>query len=53
MRGSLEPNYKHQSVPNRNNDEESDDGGGDTACNEVLDMQVALAGLRIFHHDSS
>lgn len=53
MANHLQARYVHQSITDGDNDQERDDTGWDTTANEVLDLEVSLSGLWIFHHDSS
>ena len=50
---SLEASCEHKPVTYSNNNDESDNGCGDTASEEVLDVEIALSGSLIFHHDGS
>lgn len=43
--------HQHQAVADGDNDEQRDDARGDTATDEVLDLEVALARLGVLHHD--
>ena len=47
------PSEVHQSVTNRNDNQKRDNARWDTTANEVLDLEVSLSCLRVFHHDSS
>ena len=43
----------HQSIAHRNHNRKSDNRGGDTSGEEVLDLQISHARLGDFHHDGS
>ena len=47
----LKPHGGHKTIPDGDDDDECDDGGWNTASEEMLDFEVALAGVWIFHHD--
>lgn len=49
----LEACGEHEPIADRDDDEKGDDGGRDTAGEEVFDIEVALAGSLVFHHDGS
>lgn len=50
---SLEACREHEAVANRDDDKKSDDRGRDAASEEMLDVEVALSGSLVFHHDGS
>lgn len=49
----LEASSEHEPISNGDDDDVGDDRGGDTAGEEVLDVEVALAGSLVLHHDGS
>ena len=44
---------EHSPIADGDDDEESENTGGYTTADEVFYLQVALASLGVFHHDSS
>ena len=51
MLGTSKSNDQHDAVPDRDDDREGHDTAWDPASDEVLDLEVALAGFWILHHD--
>lgn len=46
----LQPRRPHKPIPHTDHDTEREYAGGDAAREEMLDLQVSLARLGVFHH---
>ena len=46
------PRNQQKPIAQSNYDQESDDTGWNASRDKMFNMQISLAGLRIFHHDS-
>ena len=49
----LKASSKHKPISNGDDNNVGDDRGGDTAGEEVFDVEVALTGSLVLHHDGS
>ena len=49
----LKASSKHKPISNGDDNNVSNDRGGDTAGEEVFDVEVALTGSLVLHHDGS
>ena len=50
---ALKPHRKHKPIPHRNNNHKRNNTRRYTTRKEMLNIQIALAGALVFHHDGS